>query len=111
MITYHICRCPDCRLQFGSRRELRRHRREAHRPARPSALIRLADALRVMHREQVYAMECLLRLRQPPEAGPLTWVRTPSCCQLAGWYRPQGPRTPAATAARDPRKRCRAAGL
>lgn len=44
---------------------------EAH-PARVPALIRLARALRAMHREQVYAMECLLRLSQPPEADPLT---------------------------------------
>jgi hypothetical protein len=35
-------------------------------------------------------MECLLRLAQLPEAGPLTWVRTPGCCQLAGWYLPTG---------------------
>ena len=47
------------------------------RPARAPALIRLARALRAMHREQVYAMECLLRLSQPPEADPLTWIRNP----------------------------------
>ena len=60
---------------------------EAH-PARVPALIRLARALRAMHREQVYAMECLLRLSQPPEADPLTWIRTRSGYHLAGRYLP-----------------------
>ena len=88
MTTHHTSPCQDCQLRLGSRWNLRRHRRQAHRPVRPPALIRLAHALRAMHHEQVYAMECLLRLAQPPEAGPLTWVRTPSGDQLAGWYLP-----------------------
>jgi hypothetical protein len=74
---------------------------EAH-PARVPALIRLARALRAMHREQVYAMECLLRLSQPPEADPLTWIRTRSGYHLADRYLPsRGPGTPAAAAAPD----------
>ena len=72
--------------------------RTAHVPA----LIRLARALRAMHREQVYAMECLLRSSQPPEADPLTWIRTRSGYCLAGRYLPsRSPGTPAATAAPD----------
>ena len=72
------------------------------RTARVPVLIRLARALRAMHREQVYAMECLLRLSQPPEADPLTWIRTRSGYQLAGRYLPsRGPGTPAAAAAPD----------
>ena len=72
------------------------------RAARVPALIRLARALRTMHREQAYAMECLLRLSQPPEADPLTWIRTRSGYQLAGRYLPsRGPGTHAATAAPD----------
>jgi len=72
------------------------------RPARLPALIRLARALRTMHHEQVYAMECLLRLSQPPEADPLTWIRTRSGYHLAGRYLPaRGPGRPAATTAPD----------
>jgi hypothetical protein len=37
-----------------------------------------------MHKEQVYAMECLLRVSQPPQADPLTWILTRSGYQLAG---------------------------
>ena len=70
------------------------------RTARVPALIRLARALRAMHHEQVYAMECLLRLSQPPQADPLTWIRTRGGYHLAGRYLPsRGPGTPAATAA------------
>jgi hypothetical protein len=47
-------------------------------------------------------MECLLRLSQPPEADPLTWIRTRSGYLLAGRYLPsRGPGTHAATAAPD----------
>ena len=88
MITRPGRRCQDCQLQQGSRRQLRRHQREAHRPARPPAPTRLAHALRAMHREQIYAMECLMWLLQPAEAVPLTWVRTPCGHQLVGWYLP-----------------------
>jgi hypothetical protein len=80
--------CPSCQLQFATHSELTRHRREIHPPARPPALIRLTRALRAMHQEQVYAMECLLRLSQPPEADPLTWIRTRSGYHLAGRYLP-----------------------
>ena len=54
---------------------------------RPPALIRLAPA-RAMRRGQAYAMVCLMRLTQPPEAGPLIWARTSGGHQLAGWYPP-----------------------
>jgi hypothetical protein len=54
---------------------------------RSPALIRLAPA-RAIRREQAYAMECLIRLTQPPEAGPLIWARTPGGHQLATWYLP-----------------------
>jgi hypothetical protein len=38
-------------------------------------------------------MECLLRLSQPPEADPLTWIRTRSGYHLAGRFLPsRGPR-------------------
>ena len=97
MTTQHVRPCRSCQLRFASRSELARHRREAHRPARPPALIRLARALRAMHHEQVYAMECLLRLSQPPEADPLTWIRTRSGYHLAGRHLPS--RGPAATTA------------
>jgi hypothetical protein len=86
MITHHTWRCQGCRLRFACRRELRRHRREAHWPIRPPAIVRLARALRAVHREQVYAMECLLRPSQLPTADPLTWVTTPSGYQLVGCY-------------------------
>ena len=33
-------------------------------------------------------MECLMRLTQPPEAGPLIWTRTPTGHELADWYLP-----------------------
>ncbi len=91
MITQEARRCPSCRLQFATRGELRRHRREIHPPARPPALTRFARALRAMHQEQVYAMECLLRLSPPPEADPLTWIRTRSGYHLAGRYLPAQP--------------------
>ncbi len=41
-----------------------------------------------MHQEQVYAMDCLLRLTPPPEADPLTWIRTRAGYRLAGRYLP-----------------------
>jgi hypothetical protein len=41
-----------------------------------------------MRCEQAYAMECLMRLTQPPEAGLLIRTRTPTGHQLAGWYLP-----------------------
>ena len=41
-----------------------------------------------MRREKAYAMECRIRLTQPPEAGPLIWARTPGGYRLAGWYLP-----------------------
>jgi hypothetical protein len=88
MINQEARSCPSCQLQFATRSELTRHRREIHPPARPPALIRLARALRAMHQEQVDAMECLLRPSQPPEADPLTWIRTRNGYLLAGRYLP-----------------------
>jgi hypothetical protein len=70
------------------------------RPTRLPALTRLARALRAMHHEQVHAMECLIRLSPPPEADPLTWIRTRSGYHLAGRYLPsRGRGRPAATTA------------
>jgi hypothetical protein len=44
-----------------------------------------------MHQKQVYAMECLLRPSPPPEADPLTWIRTHTGYSLAGRYLPAQP--------------------
>jgi hypothetical protein len=85
----------------GQNRTMTMTTRQA-RPARLPALIRLARALRAMHHDQVYATECLLRLSQPPEADPLTWIRTRSGYHLAGRYLPfRSPGRPAATTAPD----------
>jgi hypothetical protein len=89
MITPESRPCPGCQLQFATSSELTRHRREIHPLARPHALIPFAHALRAMHQEQVYAMECLLRVSQRPEADPLTWIRTRSGYHLAGQYLPR----------------------
>jgi hypothetical protein len=91
MITQQPRRCPSCQRPFTSRCELTRHQRETHPPARPPALLRLARAPRAMHQEQVYAMECLLSLTPPPEADPLTWIRTRAGYCLAGQYLPTPP--------------------
>ena len=91
MITRNPRPCSSCQLAFATRSELTRHRREVHPPARPPGLIRLARALRAMHQKQVYAMECLLRLSPPPEADPLTWIRTRTGYSLAGRYLPAQP--------------------
>lgn len=88
MIIQQARRCPSCQQEFGSRRDLTRHQREAHSSARPHVLIRLARALRAVHQELELASECLLRIRQPPEADPLIWVRTPVGYRLAGYYLP-----------------------
>ncbi len=84
MITRQTRSCPSCQSRFTSRRELATHRREAHRPTRLPGLIRLGRALRAMHQSQVYAMECLLRLSQPPEPDTMTWVQTHAGYSLAG---------------------------
>jgi hypothetical protein len=94
MTTPYACPRNNCQLRFASRSELASHRREAHRPARQPALIRLARVLRAMHQEQVYAMECLLRVSQPSQADPLTWILTRSGYQLAGRYLPPRPGQP-----------------
>ena len=98
MITQQARRCPRCQQELASRRDLARHQRETHPSARPPALVRLARALRAMHEEQVYAMECLLRLTPAPEADPLTWIRTRTGYSLAGRYLPTPPARAAAPA-------------
>jgi hypothetical protein len=102
MITENAHRCAGCQPGFDSRQELRMHRRKAHRPTPPPLLIRLAHALRAMHQEQVYAMECLLRLSRPPQADSLTWIRTRHGYCLTGWYLPARPLQPTATEAPAP---------
>ena len=74
---------------------------EAH-PARVPALIRLARALRAMHREQVYAMECLLRLSEAAGSRPADLDPNPQRLPPGGPV-PALPRpgTPAAAAAPD----------
>jgi hypothetical protein len=70
------------------------HHGEDQPPTRPSLLIRLARALRAMHQEQVYAMECLLRLTPAPQADPLTWIWTRGGRRTAArrtWRRPPSP--------------------
>jgi hypothetical protein len=104
MTTQHALPCNGCQLRFASRSELTRHRREAHRPARPPALVRLARVLRAMHQEQVYAMECLLRVNQPLQAGLLTWIRTLRGYRLAGRYLPPRPGQPSRHSTADPRR-------
>jgi uncharacterized C2H2 Zn-finger protein len=91
MIAQQARRCPSCQQRFASRRDLTRHQRETHPSARPPTLIRLARALRALHQEQIYAMECLMRLTPAPEADPLTWIRTRSGYSLAGRYLPTPP--------------------
>ena len=65
--------------------------------------VRLARVLRAMHQEQVYAMECLLRVSQPPQADPLTWIRTLSGYRLAGRYLPPRPGQSGRHRTADPR--------
>ena len=91
MITQQARRCPSCPQQFASGHNLTRHQRQTHPSARPPALIRLARALRALHQEQVYAMECLMRLTPAPEADLLTWIRTRTGYSLAGRYLPTPP--------------------
>jgi hypothetical protein len=91
MIAQQARRCLSCPQRFASRRDLTRHQRQTHPSTRPPALIRLACALRALHQEQVYAMECLMRLTPAPEADPLTWIRTRTGYCLAGRYLPTPP--------------------
>lgn len=71
-------------------------------PARPPALIRLARALRAVHQELEIASECLLRPIPPPQADPLTWIRTRTGYCLAGRYLPARPGQPTATKSLTP---------
>jgi hypothetical protein len=59
------------------------------RTSRP-AWRRAATALRDLHREQVYAWECLLRANRAPadRPGPLTWTTSLDGPRLVGTWLP-----------------------
>jgi hypothetical protein len=59
----------------------------AHRPTWRAAC-RVAAALREVHREQVYAWECLCRASRAPadRPGPLTWISSLDGPRLVGTW-------------------------